>query len=207
MSLPQNNLQNRQAIEAVLREAGIYNGTSTRSASLRAEMEGETDDPALDWILTTELPAVVWDWERWEFVNEVLLADGMMIPASGQVPLLDSHKRNSALDVLGHVRDFAEAMAGEYPARSGKVRFAADATSQIVKQKIIDKHITDGSVGYQVTKSIWVPEEMTVTVGGRTFTGPLKVSSEWSLKEFSITPIGADVLAKVRRLCGGSTRR
>jgi len=130
-----------------------------------------------------------------------------MIPASGQVPLLDSHKRNSALDVLGHVRDFAEAMAGEYPARSGKVRFAADATSQTVMQKILDKHITDGSVGYQVTKSIWVPEEMTVTVGGRTFTGPLKVSSEWSLKEFSITPIGADVLAKVRRLCGGSTRR
>lgn len=204
--MPTSNLLQRQSIEAVLREAGIHNGTWTRGASLRAAAE-PADDGALDWILTTEMPAMVWDWDRWDFVNEVLLADGMMIPAAGQVPLLDSHKRQSALDVLGHVRDFAEATAGDYLARSGKCRFAADETSQIVKQKVIDKHITDGSVGYQVTESIWIPEGMTVAVNGRNFTGPLKVSSKWSLKEFSITPIGADVLAKVRRLCGGSTRR
>lgn len=196
----------RQAIEKILRDAGITSSTWTRGASLRAAAE-PADDGALDWILTTEMPAMVWDWDRWDFVNEVLLADGMMIPAAGQVPLLDSHKRQSALDVLGHVRDFAEATAGDYLARSGKCRFAADETSQIVKQKVIDKHITDGSVGYQVTESIWIPEGMTVAVNGRNFTGPLKVSSKWSLKEFSITPIGADVLAKVRRLCGGSTRR
>ena len=111
------------------------------------------------------------------------------------------------LDVLGHVRDFAEASVGETMARSGKTYFAADEKSQIIRQKVIDGHITDGSVGYQVTKSIWVPEDMEVSVNGRIFTGPLRVSSEWSLKEFSITPIGADVLAKVRRLCGGCHRR
>lgn len=198
--------KNSEAIAAALREAGLHQGVTTRSATLRAEVDKDQGD-ALDWTLTTELPAVVWDWERWDFVNEVLLADGMMVPASGQVPLLDSHQRNSALDVLGHVRDFSEVQAGDYAGRAGKVHFAADQTSQVIRQKILDKHITDGSVGYQVTKSIWIPEEMTVNVNGRAFTGPVKISSEWSLKEFSITPIGADVLAKVRRLCGGSPRR
>jgi hypothetical protein len=198
----------RRIIESHLRGAGIHPGTCVRAACLRAADNTTDDKPAagdeaLDWTLSTELPATVFDWDRYDFVSEVLLADGMRVPASGQVPLLDSHNRQSALDVLGHVRDFAEIKAGEYPGRSGQVRFAADEKSQVVRQKIIDGHITDGSVGYQVTKSLWIQEGMTIAINGRNFTGPLKVSSEWSLKEFSITPIGADVLAKVRRLCGG----
>lgn len=201
-----NTRKNSAAIAAALREAGLHQGITTRAATLRADVDKDEGE-ALDWVLTTELPAVVFDWERYDFVNEVLLADGMMVPASGQVPLLDSHSRHSALDVLGHVRDFSEIQAGDYPGRAGKVHFAGDETSQVIRQKILDKHITDGSVGYQVTKSLWIPEDMTVKVNGRAFTGPVKVSSEWSLKEFSITPIGADVLAKVRRLCGGSPRR
>lgn len=192
----------RQAIETILREAGILPGVYARAASLRAISE-PADDGAIDWTLTTELPATVWDWDRWEFVNEVLVADGMMIPAIGQVPLLDSHSRKSAHDVLGHVKGFYETMVGEYPARAGKVYFAADENSQIIRQKVLDGHITDGSVGYQVLESIWVPEGMTVAYNGRNHTGPLKLSTKWSKKEFSITPIGADVLAKVRRLCGG----
>ena len=82
--------------------------------------------------------------------------DGMMVPAVGQVTLLDSHNLKTVDDVLGHVRDFIESYAGQYPAR-----------------------------------------------GGRIFAGPLKVSYSWLLKEFSVTPVGADVLAKVRTLCGG----
>jgi len=152
------------------------------------------------------LPALVFDWERWDFVNEVLLADGMMVPAIGQVPLLDSHNRNSARDVLGHVRDFSEAAIGGYQGRNGQIYFAADEDSQIIRQKVADGHITDGSVGYQVLSSIWVPENTEVLIDGRLFIGPLKVSRKWSLKEFSITPIGADVLAKVRMLCGDTPR-
>ena len=48
-----------------------------------------------------------------------------------------------------------------------------------------------------------IPEGTEAAVKGRTFAGPLKVSYEWTLKEFSITPIGADTLAKVRSLCAG----
>lgn len=191
----------RRQIETDLRTVGIHPGTSVRSMALRAPIED--GDDGFEWILSTELPATVWDWDRYDFVFEVLLADGMLVPSSGQVPLLDSHNRWSALDVLGHVRDFAETMAGEFPARTGRARFAADQKSQTIKQKVVDGHLTDGSVGYQVLKSIWIPEGMTVTVAGKSFNGPLKVSTQWSLKEFSVTPIGADVLAKVRRMCGG----
>lgn len=201
--------QRREAIDALFREAGVGPGVCIRSAAVARAAAAAADlaDDSLEWILTTELPATVWDWERYDFVSEILLADGMRIPESGQVPLLDSHSRYSALDVLGHVRDFGTAQVGEFAARTGRVRFAADETSQIVRSKVSDGHITDGSVGYRVDNSIWIPEQMTVSVGGRSFTGPVKISSTWSLKEFSITPIGADVLAKVRRLCGGSNRR
>jgi hypothetical protein len=159
-------------------------------------------DDGMEWVLSTELPAMVWDWERWDFVNEVLLADGMEVPAIGQVPLLDSHSRYSVKDVLGHVRGFGSGMFDGYRGRTGLVNFAADQDSQTAKQKVADRHITDGSVGYQVLSSIWVPENTEVSIEGRVFVGPLKVSRTWALREFSITPIGADVLAKVRLLCG-----
>lgn len=192
--------QKRQAIEALLRNAGILPGMTVRSLSARVAPPEE--DGGFEWMLSTELPALVWDWERWELVNEVLIAGGMTVPANGQVPLLDNHNRRSALDVYGHVRGFKPAKSGAYDGQAGMVYFAADETSQIVRQKVFDGHITDGSVGYQVDKAIWLDEGTEAIVAGKTFTGPLKVSYMWSLKEFSVTPIGADVLAKVRMLCG-----
>jgi hypothetical protein len=197
----------RSEIEKALRDAGIHPGTWARDAGIAKVQRAEADEKSggFEWILSTEKPAVVWDWERWEFVEEILLADGMLIPANNQVVLLDSHSRNSVKDVLGHVRDFAEAVVGEYPARSGMVHFAGNVDSQDARAKVEGKHITDGSVGYQPMKSVWVPEGEELAIGGRIFkAGPsgLRVTYQWLLREFSITPIGADVLAKVRFLCG-----
>lgn len=201
----------RQQIETLLRAAGIHPGMTARAAvpaSVRAA-DPATDEGAktgMEWVLSTELPATVFDWERWEFVSEILLADGMEVPAAGQVPLLDSHSRYSVKDVLGHVTDFAAANVDGYQGKTGRVHFAADPASQEARQKVVDRHITDGSVGYQVLGSIWVPEGTEVAIDGRTFIGPVKVSRRWALREFSITPIGADVLAKVRLLCGSLPR-
>jgi hypothetical protein len=194
--------QRKQQIESTLKAAGIRYGLWSRSADMVLRAPTETDDGGMDWVLSTELPAMVFDWERWEFVNEVLVADGMLVPAIGQVPLLDSHNRNSAMDVVGHVKNFTEATIGGYPGRIGRSYFAADPTSQIIAQKVRDGHITDGSVGYRVEKSIWIQEDQEAAVNGRVWKGPIKLSYVWSLKEFSVTPIGADVLAKVRLLCG-----
>ncbi len=188
-------------IEKLLRSAGVRHGMGARSAALQVRSEVEEGAP-LEWILTTEMPTLVFDWHRWELVEEVLLADGMETPDNDQVVLLDSHSRYSVKDVLGHVKDFNKADAEGYPAITGMVHFADDETSQEARQKVDGGHITDGSVGYQAIESVYVPEGETYVVNGRTFEGPVRVTSKWLLKEFSITPIGADVLAKVRFLCG-----
>ena len=54
--------------------------------------------------------------------------------------------------------------------------------------------------------AIWVPAEVEVIIRGRTFVGPLKVSTDWMLKEFTLTPIGADSLAKATRGSGTAGR-
>lgn len=190
----------RAEIIAIFARAGIQPGQSVRSsAAIATSRRAAPDsDGNLRWVLTTEQPATVWDWERWDFVNEVLRMDGLQVPSIGQVPLLDSHARGSVDDQLGSVTDFVLSTAGDYAAVDGLTRWAADEKSQRTRQKVVDGHITDGSVGYAVTRAIWVPDNMEAAIGGKIYQGPLKVSTEWSLKEFSITPIGADTLAKVR---------
>lgn len=190
-------------IEQTLRAAGIHPGMWAREAGINLAKRAEAKkDGGFEWILSTEKPATIFDWDRWDFVEEILIADGMLVPANNQVVFLDSHNRASVKNVLGHVRDFAEAMAGEYPARSGMVYFAGDQDSQDARAKVEGNHITDGSVGYQPIKSVWVQEGDQLAIGGRIFDGPVRITYQWLLKEFSITPIGADVLAKVRLLCG-----
>lgn len=202
----QNNYSVRADIENMLKAAGIPRGTWARAANLSKKTNSraeESDTGAFNWILTTEKPTVVFDWERWDLVEEVLVADGMLVPANNQVVLLDSHSRYSAKDVLGHVKNFTEDISGEYPARAGDVYFAQDQESASIRSKVADGHITDGSVGYQPLRSVWVPEGEEVSVGGRIFMGGesgMRVTYQWLLREFSITPIGADVLAKVRQL-------
>lgn len=181
--------------------AGLVPGITVRSLTNRAV----TDPDAIRWTLATEQPATVYDWARDALVLEVLLMDGMVAPENGQVPLLDCHNRWSCEDQLGSVTDFAAAMSGSYPAKDGLVRFASDEKSQRTRQKVIDGHLTDGSVGYKVLRSIWIPEGTEAVIRSRTFQGPLKVTFEWEIREFSVTPIGADGLAKARDLCALAT--
>ncbi|MFH1059601.1 MAG: hypothetical protein V1797_13100, partial [Pseudomonadota bacterium] len=63
---------------------------------------------------------------------------------------------------------------------------------------IREGHLTDVSVGYRVNASTWVEAGRTAAVEGRSFRGPVKVVTNWSLKELSLCPIGADEAAKVR---------
>ncbi|BDD88709.1 hypothetical protein [Desulfofustis limnaeus] len=202
MPIRLSSLERRRLIDQEFRQVGIRPGLVTRTAQAGQRAEPPGDDEGLLWTLTTEMPATVWDWERYDFVSEVLLMAGMLVPAVGQVPLLDSHSRWSCDDVLGSVRDFVDATQGQFLAKDARVYFAADEKSRRTRQKVVDRHLLDGSVGYQVLKAVWIPDGEEAAIGGRVFQGPLKVSYSWLLKEFSVTPVGADVLAKVRTLCG-----
>ncbi|MCP4346063.1 MAG: hypothetical protein GY795_11135 [Desulfobacterales bacterium] len=145
-------------------------------------------------IAVTENPVRVWDWERKDFVTEVLLIDGVHLPPSRQIPLLDSHDRSSVSRVLGSARNFKPAGTS----LECDVFFSGTDSGKETAQKVKEGHLTDFSVGYSSIESYWIPEGEVQSVNGRTFRGPVRITSKWNLKELSITPIGADQQATVR---------
>lgn len=182
--MPKNSERLLTRLAGILRgaeEAGQRSGPATLDEAARS----------VGVVLATEHPAQVWDWER-GLINEVLLMSGAEYPE--QVPFLDAHNRSSVESQLGSLRGL-RVEGAEMPATAffSKVPKADDAFT-----KVREGHVRDLSVGYRVFESVWIPEGTTATVEGRTFTGPLKVSTRWQVKEGSLTPIGADEYAKVR---------
>ena len=149
---------------------------------------------SVEVIGATEEPVDVFDWERWELVREILLMDGLEMPAARQVPLLDSHARYSTASVLGSYRDM-QAGKGQL---TGRVFFSSTPEADGPHTKLREGHITDFSAGYRVIESTWIDDGQTAVIKGRSFAGPVRVTTRWRIKELSICPIGADELAKVR---------
>ncbi|MFH1033592.1 MAG: hypothetical protein V1806_03720 [Pseudomonadota bacterium] len=148
---------------------------------------------SVEMVVASEAPVRVWDSQRWEDVDEVLLMSGLE-PMPGQVPLLDSHSRFSTANVLGSARDI-RVEGGQLIARAF---FSGAPEGERAYTLVQEGHLTDNSVGYRANASTWVEAGRTVEINGRQFTGPKKVVTNWSLKEVSLTPIGADEAAKVR---------
>lgn len=142
----------------------------------------------------TETPVEVFDYERLEIVNEILLMDGCEMPATRQVPLLDTHWRTDSKGVIGSYRNMTVSDEGLV----GRAFFsiAQEAEGPYVKMK--EGHLTDFSVGYRVISSMWVPADQTAKIGGRSYEGPIKITTRWRVKELSICPIAADEMAKTR---------
>ncbi|MHC1726881.1 MAG: Mu-like prophage major head subunit gpT family protein [Syntrophobacteraceae bacterium] len=153
-------------------------------------------------VAATENPVMVFDSARWEVVPEVLLMTGCRIPKSGQIPMLDAHSRFSASDVLGSARSL-RVEKGSLVAMAA----FADTVRALDAFRLIEQgHLTDFSIGYRTIKSVWVPKDQKQKFGSRTFEGPLKVTTEWAVKELSITPIGADEQAKARSVAQEKSR-
>ena len=145
-------------------------------------------------VVATENPVRVFDTQRFEVVDEVLLMAGLELPESGRVPLLDSHDRSSVSKVMGSVGEFKVTAAG----LEATITLSTDPESAAAWTKISEGHLKALSVGYSVLDSTWVPPGETTMVAGREFTGPLKITTNWELLEVSLTPIGADRNAQVR---------
>lgn len=162
-----------------------------RSVSVRA---GSIDDEArsVEATLSSETPVLMFDWQRWEYVPEVLLTSGMQVPRNKQVPLLDSHDRSSMSRQLGSVRDIRK----EDTASAGMLVYSSVHENEWTKVR--EGHATDVSVGYQVIERKYIPEGKSKTIKGRVFEGPVNLVTKWRLSEVSQTPIGADEQAKLR---------
>lgn len=174
---------------------------STREAGYlltRADGSSTIDEAtrSVEFVLSTERAVPVWDYRNWRAIDEVLLSDS--IHFAGGEPLLDSHNRSSVDFIRGSVRDIRKE-AGQVV---GRVYFSkADEASRTAWEKVREGHVNAGSVGYIVKKAAEIPAGQKATVAGREWTAgdmPLRVVTEWQLREFSLVPVGADDKAKMR---------
>lgn len=176
-------------------ENRVYRDLTVRSYEIRADT-WDDKTRSFEAVLATEAPVMVLDMQRWEPVEEILLMPGCKIPKKGQIPLLDSHDRTSIRSgQIGSVRNLrveGDKLIG---------RCYLSAAEEEIATKVREGHVTDCSVGYQVRTSVIIEPEQTVEVEGHSFTAgarPLRITTEWLLKENSLCPIGADEGAKVR---------
>ena len=169
---------------------------STRSTVYQPSTLRE-DDLSVEFVLATETSAKVFDWSRYAVVDEVLIVDGCSNAAS--VPLQDSHNYRSVDDNIGHVSDIRV----ENNQLVGRLFFDKDSPKAIrTFNKIKNKHLRQGSVGYEVTVSRWIKEGEEEEYTGKSYKGPLKLSKRWILKEYSIVAIPADELSAAREGLG-----
>lgn len=161
-------------------------------APIAERSDDSSDSMTFDVIAATDAPCMMPDYERQEYVPQVLLMSGVKLPANKRVPLLNTHDRSSADNVLGS----ADGFVTEDGELRGKVTFSS--TESKLATKFREGHVTDFSVGYLVEKQVYVPEGETRNIGGRSFTGPVNVVPQWRVKELSLCPIGADEQCKRR---------
>ena len=171
----------------------IYRNLKIPTGERGSPQSLDTEARSVEVVASTESPVRIFDFTRGP-IDEVLLMDGLTLPDSGQVPLLDAHRRTSSRAVIGSFRD----MRAEGGQLIGRAHFSETSGGRDAFQLVREGHLTDFSVGYLVEKAQFIPDGETQTVMGREFTGPVKVVTAWTLKELSTVPIGADDKAKAR---------
>lgn len=159
----------------------------------------DDDTQSVKVVAVTENPVQIWDWERKAFINEILVIEGVSLPESGRVPLLDSHNRASVTGVLGSARNFQKIDN----TLEADVAFAETEAGRDTAVNVRDGHLTDFSVGYHPLETFYLESGETREINGRTFEGPVKVTTQWQLRELSVTAIGADKAATARSFDGG----
>ena len=152
-------------------------------------------------ILTSEQPVAMWDWERADYVPEVLLMSGMK--ARGlSIKLLDTHKTDSVTSVLGSFSELKVKSAGEreVPFDFVEGKIVVSSVHPEVETKLQEGHINEMSVGYKYTedKTIHVPKGEKLNHNGKEYDGPVNLRTEWHAEEASLVPIGADSQAQIR---------
>jgi hypothetical protein len=171
------------------------NGVHERRASIRQQTADEKSF-SIEAVMSTEQAVRMWDYDRWEPLDEILLASGRTIAES--VKLLDSHRTETINRILGHV----ENIRTEVSDTVGMMLFdSSDPEAVRAFNKYRGNHATDVSVGYVVTAYMEVKPGETATVNGRSFTAGarrLRIATAWRLDELSCVAFGADSKAKVR---------
>lgn len=178
-----------------------YGGMCSRANALLHRAEGKKIEDGIDTIATTDAPAIVIDWERWELVREILPMKYCELPKNDKAPLLDAHSRMSIEDIKGSGRKW------KTEEHDLLCKLFVSETEEDVKKKIEEGHIDSVSIGYQTdpNQTVEIPKKATVIIDGVEYKNefeddmPLLVRTWWKIKEISLVPIGADEAAKLKR--------
>ncbi len=150
---------------------------------------------SIEVVGATENPSDVWDPQRFEVVKEVLMMNGCEIPASRTIPLTIDHER-SAEDVIGSFCD----MRIEGDQLVGRSVFSTSPDAEPFFIKVKEGHLNRFSIAYPADsrKSVFVEENTTAVVNGRSYTGPILVTQSWQPKSLGLVLYAADERAKAR---------
>jgi len=147
-------------------------------------------------VLATDEPVLVYDFREMSLVDEVLRVDGVDLPK--QVPLLDSHTARN----LDSIRGSWRGLRVEDGRVLGRMHFVeGDDFAERAWQKVRQGHVTDVSAGYRVLDYETIPARKSATVKGVRYQAgdrPLRITTQWQLREGSLVPFGADPGAKIR---------
>ena len=170
---------------------------TVRSYQVRADTLNEKER-SIEAVIATEAPVLALDLRSWRVVEEILLMDGVILPKSRQVPLLDTHDRSTVQKIAGSTRDIRV----DADKLVGKNVYSESGSGATAFQLTREGHLTDNSIGYRVLNYTTIEPGKSGIISGRTFkaskTRALRVSTAWEVKENSICPIGADNSAKNR---------
>lgn len=188
-----------------LREVMRERGLTTRAAMLR-DSSVNADDRSFEAVVSTETRAYIIDWERYELIEEILVARGGSFPE--HTPLLENHQRWSTLDVIGSAVDYRRE-TDKWLAR-GIIASPVGDDDPVEKiwQRVKERHIRAVSIGYQVDDYTDIAPGKRQTVDGKVYVAKadyrLRISTKWRGFELSLTPIGADSMALIRSKHGQS---
>lgn len=187
----------REQFRVQLQRSNQPGECNTRAVSLRTV---DSTNRTVEVVATTEDPALVFDYQTYRIILEVLLMDGGEFEE--QTPLLRDHNQYNVTAICGSftepkaVQDRLEGLI--------TVGKGLDDTVEGIWRRIEQGHLRRVSIGYDYGKSdyVTIAAGETAIVGGRTFTAPkdrdLRVVKRWRLRELSLVVIPADARALMK---------
>ena len=148
-------------------------------------------------VIATETPVMIYDEVRRQWVQQVLLMDGVQFRNERrQLPIVDSHNDKTVRNVFGSIRGIA--IEGDQLV--GLPEFATDEESQKIATRYNEGHLNDFSIDAQILARQYVPEGQTYTTRqGKVIEGPAEIVTQWEPHNASICATGADPNSTVRR--------
>lgn len=174
-----------------------FKGWCSRSMPLKFDTLDEKTR-SVECIMTTEDPAIVFDWWNWKYIREIIFMKG--IEFEKEIPFINSHKRDDIENFLGTTKEIRT----EGDLLVGRNYFSSTAEKAWTLTK--EGHLKNYSVGYQIYEedSNILKTGQEIEIDGRKFINnyadgmDLVIRKRATIKENSSVILGADKRAKAR---------